>query len=193
MDALGIDSAHVAGHSYGGALATHLAWRHRRRVRSLILVDSAGPEYPWRRRHGGAAIRPLAYLFIRGLAIRRGAVQRGLERSFADDRAISPELVEAYFDRVRIEGVSRAYRGLTAPSPEPERLPRPGELELPVLVVWGEKDELIAADVGRAVAERLPQAEFALLERVGHIPPEESPAELASLMLGFLERQGCGG
>ncbi len=186
MDALGLDSAHVAGHSYGGALAVHLAWRHPERVRSLVLVDSAGPEYPWHRRTVTAAFPPLTYLFVRARAIRREAVEIGLARSFEDDSLVTQELVDAYFDRVRIEGVSRAFRGLTAPTREPEELPEIAELELPVLLVWGSEDELVGPEAGRRIAERLPNGRFELLDGVGHIPLEESPAELARVMRSFL-------
>lgn len=44
MDALDIESAHIVGHSTGGAIGQHLALAHPERVRSLILSASwAGP------------------------------------------------------------------------------------------------------------------------------------------------------
>ncbi len=192
MDGLGLDSAHIAGHSYGGALATHLAWRHPERVRSLILVDSAGAAYPWERRQRSAANRPLTYLFVRTRAIRRSAVVSGLEGSFADDSQISDDLVDAYHERVRIEGVSRAFRGLTMPTREPRELPDLALLDLPVLLVWGAKDELTVPEDGREASEILPRAEFHLLDGVGHIPPEEAPDQLAELMRTFLARNRTG-
>lgn len=192
MDALGLDSAHVAGHSYGGALALHLAWRHPDRVRSVTLVDSAGVAYPWERRHASAAITPLTYLFVRTRAIKRDAVVVGLERSFADDSRITPELVDAYYERIRIEGVSRAFRGLTVPTSEPRDLPDLARLDLPVLIVWGAEDELTLPEAGREAAEIIPGAEFELLDGVGHLPLEESPGKLAELMRAFLARNHAG-
>ena len=192
MERLGVERAHVAGHSYGGALAIHLAWRHPQRVRSLILVNSALPSYPWTRRHASAAIPPLTYLWVRGKAITRKSVRAGLERSFADDGQITPELVDAYHERVRIEGVSRAFRRLTQPTDEPRELPDLSRLELPVLMVWGDEDELTLLEIARQVAEVLPDAELKVLDGVGHIPLEESPDELADLMRRFLAGRGAG-
>src|SRR5262245_10831271 len=40
MDALGIASVHLVGHSFGGAVSLHFAALHPGRVRSLTLVDS---------------------------------------------------------------------------------------------------------------------------------------------------------
>ncbi len=176
MDALGVESAHVAGHSYGGALAMHLAWRHPERVRSLVLVDSAGAEYPWERRQRSAANRPLTYLFVRTRAIKRDAVAKALRGSIADDSRVTTELVDAYHERVRIEGVSRAFRGLTQPTREPRELPDLARLDLPVLIVWGAEDTLTLPQAGREAAETLPRAEFHMID------------EVAALMRAFLAR-----
>lgn len=188
LDGMGLDRVHVAGHSYGGALALHLAWRHPERVRSLVLVDSAGPGYPSKRRHLLAGVGPLASGFVRAVGLRTRRVQSGLEASFHDDAAVTPELVAAYVERLRVEGISRAYRGLTAPRRErPEAGFDYAAIEQPVLVVWGAEDRLVAPEEGRAAAERMPQARFVLLDETGHIPPEERPAELARLIIEFLE------
>ena len=192
MDALGIAKAHFAGHSYGGALATLLAWRHPDRVRSLVLVDSAATAYPWDRRNQSAGFIPLTYLFVRTRAIKRDAVLAGLERSFADDSQITPELVDEYYERIRIEGVSRAFRGLTKPTSEPRELPDLARLDLPILMVWGAEDELTELESAREVAEILPRAELEVLDGVGHIPLEESPGRLAELMGAFLARHRAG-
>ena len=40
MDSLGIDQAHLVGHSFGGAVAMKFAHLHGERVRSITLIDS---------------------------------------------------------------------------------------------------------------------------------------------------------
>ena len=63
------------------------------------------------------------------------------------------------------------------------------EIRMPTFIVWGAEDQLISAESGRRAAERMPNAEFAVLEKTGHVPMEERPEELLGLVLPFLERQ----
>ncbi len=149
MDALGIDRAHIVGHSYGGGLTLYLASRHPERFRTMVLVDSSAPTYSDDRRSRAAALRPLDALFVRAFALRPSAVRKGLLRSFYDDSLVTPELVQAYLDRLAVEGVSDAFYGLTAPAPpgEPVELEK---IEVPALVVWGAHDELDLAGGGAA-------------------------------------------
>lgn len=192
LDALGIERAHFAGHSYGGALTLWIASRHPERVRSLVLVDSAAPTYPNDRRSGLAGLRPLSSFFLRTLALRPNAVRRSLERSFYDDSLVTPELVQGYFDRLRIQGVEDAYVGLTAPDPSPSSRETVAfeKIEAPVLMVWGAEDEVIRVEGGRRAAARFPNGGFVAIPEAGHIPMEEKPEEWLRAVLPFLESQG---
>lgn len=189
MDALGIRSAHLMGHSYGGGLSLFLASRHPERVRSLVLVDSSAPTYANDRRSRAASVKPLLGFYLRSFVLRPETVRKALLRSFHDDSLVTPELVREYFERIRVEGVVDAYYGLTAPA---HTASEPVELEkirTPTLVVWGAEDTLISAAAGRRAAARMPDSEFVLMEGVGHMPLEEKPDELVRIVLPFLERQ----
>jgi pimeloyl-ACP methyl ester carboxylesterase len=187
LDALGIDRAHIVGHSYGGGLTLYLASRHPERFRTMVLVDSSAPTYSDDRRSRAAALRPLDALFVRSFVLRPNAVRKGLLRSYYDDSLVTPELVRAYLDRLAVEGVSYAFYGLTAPAPpgEPVELET---IEVPALVVWGAHDTLISPETGRRAAARLPHSEFFLFEKSGHLPMEEEPEEFLRVVLPFLER-----
>jgi pimeloyl-ACP methyl ester carboxylesterase len=190
MDALGIDRAHLVGHSYGGALTLWIASRHPGRVRSFVLVDSAAPSFPEDRRSGFAAFRPFAFLLLRGYAVRPSAVRKALERSIHDDSLVTPEMVRGYTERLQIEGLDDAYQGLTAPRPGPAERVELEAIDVPALVVWGTEDVLIPVEGGRMAAERLPRATFVAMDKVGHIPMEERPGELLEIMVPFLKGQG---
>jgi pimeloyl-ACP methyl ester carboxylesterase len=190
LDALGIERADVAGHSYGGGIALWLASRHPERVRSLVLVDSTLPSYGFERRSNVARSRTAVSAFLRGFALRRSFVRSALERSFFDKALITDELVDEYLRRLRVEGAVDAYRGLTMPVEEP----RP-EVDLtavgqPTLVVWGADDELLPARLGEQAAGAMPLARLVVIDRCGHIPIEERPEEFLVAVVPFLAAVG---
>lgn len=189
MDELGFRSAHLMGHSYGGGLTLWIASRHPERVRSMVLVNSSAPTYANDRRSRVASLKPLTAFFVRSLVLRPNSVRRALLRSFYDDSLVTPELVREYYDRLRIEGVSDAYHGLTAPAPASTGRVELDKIRVPALVVWGAQDEVISVELGRNAARILPRGEFALLDKTGHVPMEERPGELLEVVLPFLERQ----
>ncbi|HSS52892.1 MAG TPA: alpha/beta fold hydrolase [Thermoanaerobaculia bacterium] len=188
MDALGIDRAHVAGHSYGGGLSLFLATIHPERFRTLILVDSSAPTYPDDRRSRIASSRPLANLFVRAVALRPAMVRRSLEASVFDRSRVTPELVRAYLDRLRIEGAEDAFYGLTVPRCAPGPKVQLDQIRVPTLAVWGAEDRLISLASGRRSVARIPGSEFVTIESCGHMPMEEKPEELLKALLPFLER-----
>jgi pimeloyl-ACP methyl ester carboxylesterase len=188
LDALGIDRAHIVGHSYGGGLSLFLASTHPERFRTLVLVDSSAPTYPDDRRSRAASARPLANLFLRAFALRPSTVRRSLKASFFDDSLITPELVQAYLDRVRIEGTEDAFYGLTVPRRVPGPRVHLEQIRVPTLAIWGAEDSLIPLASSRRSVARIPGSEFAVIENCGHLPMEEKPEELLAALLPFLER-----
>ncbi|HKI02228.1 MAG TPA: alpha/beta hydrolase [Thermoanaerobaculia bacterium] len=188
MNALGIGRAHIFGHSYGGGLSLFMASRHPERFRSLVLVDSSAPTYANDRRNRAAAFRPLNNLFLRSFALRPKMIRKALEHSYYDDSQVTPELVQAYLDRVRIEGIGDAYYGLTVPVRTPQERVDLSKIDVPALVIWGAHDELISPAAGRRSAGLLPRGEFVLFANSGHLPMEEEPEEFLRVVLPFLER-----
>jgi pimeloyl-ACP methyl ester carboxylesterase len=187
MDALKIERAHLVGHSYGGGITLWLASRHPERLRSMVLVDSSAPAYSDNRRSRLASVKPFTSLFLRSFVLRPATVRKALLRSFYDDSLVTPELVQAYYDRIRVEGVVDAYYGLTIPrrtAPDQVDL---ADIDVPALVLWGEEDELISFAAGRRAAETL-RARFVPFPKTGHVPMEERPEEWLEAVLPFLRR-----
>lgn len=188
LDALDHPTAHLVGHSYGGSLAVTLAARHPERVESLVLIDAAHPSYPQTRRRRLAAFRPWSFFFVRVLSLRRSFVENALERIYHDPGLVTRERVDAYRQRLRVEGAVRAYRGLTATLPDPGPEVDLEQVRVPTLVVWGAEDSLIPVEEAREITSRMPRARFVELSNVGHAPHEEAPAEVARRILEFLDR-----
>ncbi len=188
MDELGIERAHLVGHSYGGAIAQALAVRYPERLHSLVLVNSARADYPLARRKRLGGIGPINTLFLRTLGLSSRAVRSALENSVADDWLVTDEMVRAYRDRLAIRGAGRAYTGLTRPGLDPETIIVDlADIPVPTLVVWGEQDTLIPIGPARERSREIPDSRFIALPDVGHLPMEEVPERLAREIKDFLD------
>ncbi len=188
LDALGIESAHVAGHSYGGALSLALAARHPERVRSLILIDSAAPTYPDETKSRLARSRTLSRLAL-GVALKPGSIRRSLERAYFDDSLATLETAREYVSRLAIEGVLDAYVGLSLPLPSAGPPIDLASIRKPSLWVWGVEDRTVKIEGGRRAAAQIAGSTFVAIERCGHSPMEEKPEETVRAMIAFLEVQ----
>ena len=61
-------------------------------------------------------------------------------------------------------------------------------IEVPTLVVAGDRDRVEPLKTAVTLLATLPRAELLVLPRCGHFVPRERPAELAAAIDAFLER-----
>ncbi|HEV8629342.1 MAG TPA: alpha/beta hydrolase [Thermoanaerobaculia bacterium] len=189
LDRLGVPSAHLVGHSYGGGLALWMAAHHPERVRSLALLDSTLPRYSTTRRSRVANLRPLSFVFLRTFALRQGYVRRSLAKAYRDEALATPEVTRAYLDRLRVAGIDDAYYGLTARNGEPIAEVDLAGIHAAALLVWGRDDTLTPLRNGQRMAAALAGSHLVVLPDCGHVPMEERPAELLAVLLPFLDLQ----
>ena len=62
-----------------------------------------------------------------------------------------------------------------------------GTIRVPVLVIAGEDDQIIPPDGMRAMAQRIPGAQFALTPAAGHLAPLEQPLATSRTLADFLD------
>ncbi len=174
LDALGIEAAHLAGHSLGGAVALQAALNRPARAASLTLVASAGL---------GPDIN-MDYIegFVR--AGRRKEMKLVLQALFADPELVSRDMVDDLLKYKRLDGVERAittiaeavFAGGRQASVLGHRL---HELGIPAQVIWGAEDRIIPA----AHAKELPATVRAhVLEGAGHMVHMEKAGEVNALI-----------
>ena len=68
--------------------------------------------------------------------------------------------------------------------------PRYGEIDLPVLVVWGTDDTWIPVDRAHRLAGMIPGAELRLIEDAGHLIQLDQPVALATTLTELAARPG---
>jgi pimeloyl-ACP methyl ester carboxylesterase len=59
------------------------------------------------------------------------------------------------------------------------------KITAPVLLLWGEEDELVPVRYGRAAAAAIPGSQLVVLPGVGHIPSIEAPRDFARILTDF--------
>lgn len=65
--------------------------------------------------------------------------------------------------------------------------PRLGEIVVPTLLIWGEKDGITSRAHHDEIADAVPGARLEVVPGVGHLPTVEAPEVLAPLLTDFLD------
>jgi 4,5:9,10-diseco-3-hydroxy-5,9,17-trioxoandrosta-1(10),2-diene-4-oate hydrolase len=191
MERLGIRRAALVGNSMGGATAAVVAAQEPDRVTALVLIDAAGFNLGASERPAmvSVAMSRTGSLFAH-LPGKRLVVEASLRQVLHDDLLVTPERVSEYLAAAARPGTFPAIRSLGASLRDratlvAEALPR---VQAPTLVLWGDDDRWIPlAHADRFVAA-IPGSRKVVIPACGHVPQEESPGEVARLLLGFLEQ-----
>lgn len=194
MNELGLTRFALGGNSMGGGISLAYALEHPEKVSHLVLVSSGGfPPAPGRD-------APLAFRLASTPILReimpymssRSMVEEGLRNVIVDDALVTEEMIDRYSKMNRYKGNRRAmvqrfadYGRLTETLPD-----RLGEIEVPVLIIWGEQDFLIPVEIAYRFHEGLPNSTLVIYEEAGHIAMEEVPGESAGEVRAFLAANG---
>lgn len=63
------------------------------------------------------------------------------------------------------------------------------QIKIPTLILCGSFDKLTPPQMMRVMAEKIPNAEFAIIPHAGHMSPLENPDAVNDLIKGFLKRK----
>ena len=185
LSKLDVDSAAVVGHSLGGKVATALAEGSPDLVAGLAILDIS-PDSSY---GGLSGMAKAARLPVLGQALWRIApdfmVRRNLEQAFVPGFEVPDRFVDdvramtypAYRDSAR---ESETY---TDEKPLDERLQ---DLGLPLLVVFGEQDQLYPARESLSAYAAIPGVETVLIPEAGHSPNVETPEKTAAILGRFV-------
>ncbi len=65
------------------------------------------------------------------------------------------------------------------------------KITAPTLVMWGDEDKLVAADLAPFVAAEIPKARLLVLEHIGHVAMMEDPTDLGTSSDRAARRRRC--
>jgi pimeloyl-ACP methyl ester carboxylesterase len=175
LDELGVGTAHLVGNSMGGALAIELAKRGR--ARSVVAISPGGG---WEL--GGPDPERVARFFARQMRMPR-ASRKQIPRLMGRPRArklamrdimrygelIPPaDAVDMSLDPLGCTIVTDVLTSLRAGRAHLEDL---DQVAVPTLIAWAELDRILPlATCAVRFKREMPDAEFRVLPRVGHVP-----------------------
>lgn len=189
MDAVGIERAHLVGHSLGGGIAMQTKFQYPERVERLALIASGGfgRDLRWLLRlptvPGGSIVmtaitRPFWDRVIKVFGYREPTTLLKIETRKQWLNLVHPDQRWVFMRMLR--GVSN-ITGQTVSA-----LDRLHLLQSPVLLVWGDHDRTIPVAHARRAAALIPNCQLEILPGCGHYPALQCPEKVAGLVERFL-------
>jgi 3-oxoadipate enol-lactonase len=183
LEALEVESAHIAGISYGGEVAQAFALKYPEKVRSLILIDTVSEV--------GDELRLVIESWID--ALRGGepiiffnvTVPWNFSPDFIRD---NPQIFEEAKKRYALLDFPTVIR-LCECFLEVDFTHRLNEIEAPTCIMVGDLDLIKGPRYAEILLRGIPHAEMHVLRRAGHVTCWERPEEFNTVILGFLAKQ----
>jgi pimeloyl-ACP methyl ester carboxylesterase len=153
LDAAGVTSAHVVGHSMGGKVAQWFAIDYPDRVCTLSLLATASSP-AW-----APALGTRKTLY-------RGSLQERARLFFTEEWIdLHPRAVEAFF---AIASDDEALKWIARASATHDSSTWLHDVQAPTLVVAGTEDQLASLDASRELAARIPRSRLQVLPNARH-------------------------
>jgi pimeloyl-ACP methyl ester carboxylesterase len=186
LDHLGVDRAHVVGHSFGGAIALELAARHSTRVASLVLLEPIPLATPAdaalaqvlaplteRYQVGDAEGAVHGFLALVGDRTWRATIEQSMPGGIA--QAVKDA---ATFFESEVPGVATWAFG-------PEQA---AAITCPVLSALGSQSGPLFVEGRQQLHAWFPACQDADIAGATHLLPMQAPAPVAAAIAAFLER-----
>ena len=173
---------HIGGNSMGGAISVAYAAKYPKDVKSLWLVDSAGfwsAGVPKSLEGATLENNPLLinskedfYKMYDFVMYKPPYLPKSVKAVFAQERINNKELDAKILEQIVTDHVE-------------ERAQSIADYNIPTLVVWGEKDQVIKPETVNVIKDIIPQAQVIMMEDIGHVPMIEAVEQTAEDYKGF--------
>ena len=182
LEALAIERTHFVGISMGGMIGQTLALAHPQLLAGLVLCDTSASAPPEAGRIWNERIE----------VARTGGMEAHVEPTIS--RWFTPDFISANPNAVDpVRAMIRAtpvdgYVGCAEAIKHLDLLERLADITSPTLVLVGAEDPGTPPAAARAIQQRIPDAEFVVIESASHLCNIEQPAAFNRALLGFLGR-----
>ena len=185
---IGVTECYLVGHSMGGMIALEFALAHQDMLRALVLVDTAPGEIRMHLIQDLDEIERIAR--TEGMA---GVFEHNLKRNpvMAMEIAKQPGNYEIYKREYLLNNVDGYVNSLRALRTRRSLIDRLGEIEVPTLIVVGDRDEPFIEPAHQMHAG-IPGSELVVVPECGHSPHIEFPEIFNQTLLDFFGRVESG-
>ncbi|HZU86697.1 MAG TPA: alpha/beta hydrolase [Anaerolineaceae bacterium] len=188
MDQFGAEKAILIGNSAGGQVALYTALKYPDRVQALVLVDAAvygdGPIPSWAR-----FLLFTPQMDRVGPLLARAVQGNGndiIRTAWHDPSKVTDEIIQNYRKPLQMDNWDRALWELTKANEPTYLYKRFNELKMPVLVVTGDDDRIVATELSIRLGGEIPGAKLVVFSACGHVPQEECPDQFLQAVQPFL-------
>lgn len=175
IEVKGYADIHLLGNSLGGHVALVHVLKHPEKIKSLILTGSSG-------------------LFENGMGDsypKRGDreyIRKKTELTFYDPAMATKELVDEVFEitnnRLKVIKIIALAKSAIRSNLGEEL----NQIKIPTLLIWGNNDTITPPFVGREFNRLIPNSELYFIDKCGHAPMMEVPAEFNEILYKFLQK-----
>jgi pimeloyl-ACP methyl ester carboxylesterase len=171
---LNIPKVVLVGNSMGGKFAWQFAARYPNQVAKLVLISpdgyaSHGMEYG--KKPDVPAVAQLYRYFFSKMFL-----AMNLEPAYANPNTLNDALVNRYYDLMLAPGVRGAILARMQQTVLQDPVPFLASIQVPTLLIWGEKDAFIPISNSNDYLKVMPNAKRVSLPNIGHLPQEEQPS-----------------
>ena len=181
---LNIPKVVLVGNSMGGKYAWQFAARYPNQVSKLVLISPDGyasPGIEYGKKTEVPAIADLYRYFFS-----KTFLAMNLKPAYADPKTLNDALVNRYYDLMLAPGVRGAILGRMQQTVLQDPVPSLASIQVPTLLIWGEKDAFIPISNSNDYLKVMPNAKRVSLPNIGHLPQEEQPSIGLAVLKEFL-------
>ena len=174
----------LVGNSMGGKFAWQFAARYPNQVAKLVLISPDGyasPGIEYGKKPDVPAIADLYRYFFS-----KTFLAMNLEPAYADPNTLNDALVNRYYDLMLAPGVRGAILARMQQTVLQDPVPSLASIQVPTLLIWGEKDAFIPISNSNDYLKVMPNAKRVSLPNIGHLPQEEQPSIGLQVLKEFL-------
>lgn len=168
----------IAGHSMGGVHAIKFAVDYPELCRALVIIDSD----PFFHQNEGMNEFRQSVMFM-------DTITKEFMTAFQASTIVNP-LDQDYFNLVVDEGMkvpARVFKAALAGMLDEDFTGQLEKLEIPVLILWGDKDSVCLRAGQEAMTRIFPNNRLVIYENTGHALHWEQPEKFAKDILHFIQ------